>query len=211
MNSWVDTTSAGSPESDGGDGQAGGASTAVSKENSQNIQYRLDKRHVWRFRDVAMPFNEQLAKLEKAKADLQQLESKISAERVAALAKLPSDFGYSSLDLFIKALKEAAKTGGKTKGKGSRAAKAGAGKAAKAAPAAKAAKAAKRAKITDEIKAQVKALSEAGKTGKEIARTLGISAPSVQNVKKALGLVKPRSASAPAFEAASAVEAAPVV
>jgi len=158
-----------------------------------------------------MPFNEQLAKLEKAKADLQQLESKISAERVAALAKLPSDFGYTSLDLFIKALKEAAKTGGKTKGKGARAAKAGAPKAAKASPAAKAAKAGKRAKITDEIKAQVKALSEAGNTGKEIARALGISAPSVQNVKKALGLVKPRSASAPAVEAAPDVEAAPAV
>lgn len=172
------------------------------------IQYRLDRHAVWHFGDGAM-FNDQLAKLEKAKADLLQLESKISAERVAALAKLPSDFGYASLDLFIKALKEAAKTSGKTKGKGARGAKSGAAKAAKPAPAAKAAKAGKRAKITDEIKAQVKVLSEAGKTGQEIAKALGISAPSVQNIKKALGLVKPRAAVAPAE--APAVEAAPMV
>jgi DNA-binding CsgD family transcriptional regulator len=32
----------------------------------------------------------------------------------------------------------------------------------------------------------------AKKTGQEIARALGISLPSVQNIKKALGLVKSR-------------------
>ena len=152
-------------------------------------------------------FNDQLAKLQKAKADLQQLESKISAERAAALAKLPADFGFASLEDFIAALKDAAKNGGKLKAKAGRGAKATAAKAPKAAVN-KAVKVGKRAKITDETRAQVKLLSEQGKTGEEIAKALGISAPSVQNVKKALGLVKSRAKAAPA---ASAVEAAPVV
>lgn len=152
-------------------------------------------------------FNDQLAKLQKAKADLQQLESKISAERAAALAKLPADFGFASLEDFIAALKDAAKNGGKLKAKAGRGAKATAAKAPKAAVT-KAVKVGKRAKITDETRAQVKLLSEQGRTGEEIAKALGISAPSVQNVKKALGLVKSRAKAAPA---ASAVEAAPVV
>jgi len=47
---------------------------------------------------------------------------------------------------------------------------------------------------------------EANKTGQEIAKALGISAPSVQNIKKALGMVKARGAAAPA-EAAPAAPA----
>ena len=50
----------------------------------------------------------------------------------------------------------------------------------------------KRTKITDEIRAQVGDLVKAGKTNEEVAKTVGISAPSVQNIKKALGLVKAR-------------------
>jgi DNA-binding CsgD family transcriptional regulator len=50
----------------------------------------------------------------------------------------------------------------------------------------------KRAVITAATKAQVKALTQAGKTGAEIAKAAGISLPSVQNIKKALGLVKAR-------------------
>ena len=48
----------------------------------------------------------------------------------------------------------------------------------------------KRAKITDAIRARVKKLLEAGKTGSQIAKALKISLPSVQNIKKALGLVR---------------------
>lgn len=50
----------------------------------------------------------------------------------------------------------------------------------------------KRAKITDEMKDQVKKLAGEGKTGAEIAKAVGISLPSVQNIKKAAGLVKAR-------------------
>jgi hypothetical protein len=150
-----------------------------------------------------MSFIDQLAELEKAKAKIAQAEAKLTADRVAALAKLPSDYGYSDLNAFIKALKDAA----------SKAPKGKRGKAAKAAKAPKIAKApkagkGKRAKITEDVKAQVKALAEAGKTGAEIAKALGISQPSVQNIKKALGMVKARSASAPS--AAPSAEAAPV-
>jgi DNA-binding NarL/FixJ family response regulator len=147
-------------------------------------------------------FNEQLAKIEKAKAEIAAAEAKLASDRVAALARLPADFGFDSLNAFIKAVKAAYGKGGKaaakTKGKP--------GRKPKAAAAPKAAKAkggkGKRAKITDEIKAQVKALAEQGKTGQEIAKALGISAPSVQNIKKAFGLVKARSAAPAAAPAA---------
>jgi len=41
------------------------------------------------------------------------------------------------------------------------------------------------------VRAKVRILVKDGKTGSHIARALGISLPSVQNIKKALGLVKP--------------------
>lgn len=146
-----------------------------------------------------MSFIDQIAELTKAKAKLAQAEAKLAADRVSALAKLPADYGYASLNDFIKALKSAAGKAGKAK-------KAKAGKAAKAPKAPKAAKG-KRAKITDEVKAQVKVLAEAGKTGLEIAKALGISQPSVQNIKKELGLVKARGAAPEAPAAAPAPEA----
>jgi len=49
-----------------------------------------------------------------------------------------------------------------------------------------------RAKITSETKDKVKALVKEGKTGAAIAKEVGISVPSVQNIKKELGLVKKR-------------------
>lgn len=157
-----------------------------------------------------MSFTDQIAKLEKAKADIAVAEAKLASDRVAALAKLPSDYGFNDLNAFLKAVKDAYGKGGKAaKGKPGRKTK-GAPKAAKAPKAPKAAKG-KRAKITDEIKAQVKALAEAGKTGQEIAKALGISAPSVQNIKKAFGMVKARGTAEVAV-AVPAVEApAPAV
>ncbi len=144
-----------------------------------------------------MSFIDQLAELEKAKAKIAQAEAKLSADRVSALAKLPSDYGYDTLSGFIKALKAAAGKAGKSKGKGK--------KAAKAVKPAKAAKAGKRtrAKITPEIKQQVIAAVQAGTPGAKIAKSFGISLPSVQNIKKEAGLVKARSAAAPEAPAAS--------
>ena len=48
----------------------------------------------------------------------------------------------------------------------------------------------KRAKITAEVIAKVKALVVKNKTGNEIAKEVGISLPSVGNIKKKLGLVR---------------------
>ena len=41
-------------------------------------------------------------------------------------------------------------------------------------------------------RARVKKLVQAGKSGSQIAKAVGISLPSVHNIKKALGLVKSR-------------------
>jgi transposase-like protein len=137
-----------------------------------------------------MSFTDQIAELEKAKAKIAQAEAKLAADRVAALAKLPGDYGYDNLNAFIKALKAAA-------------GKAGKGKKAKVAKGAKAPKAPKagkrtRAKITPELKQQVIAAVQAGKSGAEIAKEFGVSLPSVQNIKKEAGLVKARAAAAAA-------------
>lgn len=148
-----------------------------------------------------MSFIDQIAELEKAKAKLAQAEAKLSADRVAALSKLPGDYGYANLNDFIKALKDAEGKGGK-KTKSAKVAKAAKGEKAPKAPKAPKAAKGKRAKITDEVKAQVKALAEAGKTGQEIAKELGISQPSVQNIKKAFGMVKARSVAEVAAPAA---------
>ncbi|MFA6960359.1 MAG: helix-turn-helix domain-containing protein [Opitutaceae bacterium] len=138
-----------------------------------------------------MSYTDQFAEIEKAKAKIAQAEAKLAADRVVALSKLPGDYGYSNLNDFIKALKTAA---GKRKGKK-----------AKAAKAPKAAKAGKRTrtKITPELKQQVIAAVQEGKSGAEIAKAYGISLPSVQNIKKEAGLVKARSAAAPEAPAAS--------
>jgi hypothetical protein len=118
-----------------------------------------------------------IQKLEAAKAKIAAkiavLEKKMSAFRAKQLAALPAKHGFDSLASFIKALKGAA--GGKRKG-----AKVG-GK-----------KRRKRAVITAATRAEVKKLVGAGKTGAAIAKSVGISLPSVQNIKKALGLVQAR-------------------
>lgn len=135
-----------------------------------------------------MSFTDQIAELQKAKAKIAQAEAKLAADRVAALAKLPGDYGYANVNDFIKALKAAA---GKAKK----------GKVAKVAKSAKAPKAAKtgkrtRAKITPELKQQVISAVQSGQSGAEIAAAYGISLPSVQNIKKEAGLVKARGNSA---------------
>jgi len=118
-----------------------------------------------------------LKELKAARARLASLEKSLAAE----LATLPEKYGFASAAEFVAAVTKA--SGGKVSGK--------AGRAKPAAPAAPR-KRRKRAVITDETRAEVKKLVEAGKTGKEIATQLGISVPSVQNIKKALGLVGKR-------------------
>ncbi len=130
-----------------------------------------------------MPSIDKLNQLAAARSKLAEMESSLTAERTAALANLPSEFGYPDLNSFIRALKSAQQSrGGRRKG-------------AKKAPAGRAGRRT-RAKVTDETRAQVRSMVEAGKTGSEIAASLRISLPTVQNINKALGLVKARGASA---------------
>jgi DNA-binding NarL/FixJ family response regulator len=125
---------------------------------------------------------EKIKELEAARAKVASLEESIQAERNKALAALPAEYGFDSAEAFIAAVRAAAGGGKRGRKPGRKAAKK---------PAA-AGKTRKRAVITDETRAEVKKLAEAGKTGAEIAKEVGISLPSVQNIKKALGLVKKR-------------------
>jgi len=130
--------------------------------------------------------SKQIQELAKAKALIAKLETEISQALPSELAALPAIYGFKSAKDFLKAFKAAVASGASKKAK-----KAGKKASAKAAAPSKA-KGRKRARITDEIKAQVKTLAQEGKSGAAIAKALGISLPSVQNIKKAAGLVKAR-------------------
>jgi hypothetical protein len=122
----------------------------------------------------------QIKELEATKAKMAALEKSIARRLKKELAALHKTYGYTTLNDFVKALKAAAGPARKARR-------------AKPAKAAAKAKRRRRAVITDDTRAGVKKLVESGKTGSQIAKTLGISLPSVQNIKKALGLVKPRA------------------
>lgn len=119
---------------------------------------------------------DKLKKLHEYQREMAKLEKELASFNRKLLA-LPGKFGFKTADAFIDALRTAAKSGG--------------GK--KAASAPKAASGRKpRAVITAETKQKVKALVNDGKTGAQVAKALNISLPSVQNIKKELGLVKAR-------------------
>ena len=125
---------------------------------------------------------DKIKELEATRAKLTALESSVASELNKELAALPSYYGFESVAAFLKAVKKAAGNG--------------VGRKAKSAGEPKAKRT--RAKITDETRAQVKALIEQGKTGTEIAKAVGISLPSVQKIKKDAGLVRPRMSVEPA-------------
>lgn len=127
---------------------------------------------------------EKIKQLQALQAKASELQKTIESERTQELATLPERYGYDSLPAFIRALKEA--SGSKAR----RGRKAAGGS--RASAAAKGGRKRKRAKITPELKQQVKEAVESGKTGAQIAKEFGISIPSVQNIKKELGLVKAR-------------------
>ncbi|HEX3731207.1 MAG TPA: hypothetical protein VHV47_15450 [Opitutaceae bacterium] len=117
---------------------------------------------------------ELIQSLNQAKAEVQAMEVKVEKELKKALATVHAEHGFDSVDSFIRAVKKAS---GEVGAKSRKAAN-------------RAFPRAKRAKITAAVRATVKNLVQAGKSGAEIAAAAGISAASVQNVKKALGLVK---------------------
>jgi DNA invertase Pin-like site-specific DNA recombinase len=117
------------------------------------------------------------------KAKLDALEKKAAAEAAKKLTNLHKDLGFATRADLIAALSSLEAAGGKSRGP--------AKKAGRAAPK-KATKRAKRAKITEELKAKVIEAVKNGGKGSEIAKDFGISIPSLQNIKKAAGLTKPR-------------------
>jgi DNA invertase Pin-like site-specific DNA recombinase len=132
--------------------------------------------------------SEKLKELQALQAKTAALEQELAQERQKQIASLPAQYGFASAEDFIAAVRAASAGGAKRRGR-----KAKAGKPATAAAAAsKPGKRRKRAVITDETRGEVKKMVESGKTGAEIAKALGISLPSVQNIKKALGLVGKR-------------------
>jgi hypothetical protein len=122
---------------------------------------------------------DKIKQLEATRAKLADLEQSIASELRRELAGLPAKYGFDSVAAFISAVKGA--SGGKRGRPAGGGGRGGPGK-----------KRRKRAVITDETRASVKKMVSDGKTGGEIAKSLGISLPSVQNIKKALGLVKKR-------------------
>jgi hypothetical protein len=113
------------------------------------------------------------------RARVAELEKSIATELNRELAALPGNYGFDSLPAFFEAVKAASRGKAGRQPKSANKAKAGG-------------KRRKRAVITTDTKSKVKSLVESGKTGAEIAKQVGISLPSVQNIKKDLGLVKAR-------------------
>ena len=135
---------------------------------------------------------DKVKELEAARAKIASLEKSI-ADELNELAAVPAKYGFASAAEFAKAVTAAGQAVVPAVAPAPAAAPAKA--AAPAAPAKAAAKGRKRRKravITSDTRASVKKMVGAGKTGSEIAKALGISLPSVQNIKKALGLVKKR-------------------
>ncbi len=136
---------------------------------------------------------DKIKELEAVRAKLAHLEQSIASELNTELAALPAKYGFASTADFVSAVQAATGGGGKRRGrKPGRKANAPAAIPAKGGKGSPGKKRRTRAVITDETRAQVKKLVGDGKTGSEIAKTLKISLPSVQNIKKALGLVKKR-------------------
>lgn len=119
-----------------------------------------------------------LNQLKAARAKVASLEQSIQNKLNRELAALPEKYGFESAADLAKAIVVAS---GKRPGRKAAKAKADGG-----------GRRRKRAKITDAIREEVKKMVEAGKTGGEISKSVGISLPSVQNIKKQLGLVKTR-------------------
>ena len=121
---------------------------------------------------------DKIKQLTEYQTKVEALKKEIASQLKHDLSSLHAKYGFETPADLIKAIKASA--GAKRPGRVAKAASTG-GK-----------KKRKRAKITPEMKQKLKGMVEAGKTGTVIAKSLGISLPSVQNIKKELGLVKAR-------------------
>ena len=119
-----------------------------------------------------------LNKLAALRKKVARLELVIETELYEELFAIHQRYGFADLESFVEAVKLAARGGGRK-----------AGRPKNADPSTKRRK---RAKITDATRAKVAKLAKEGLSGSKIAKAVGISLPSVHNIKKALGLVKAR-------------------
>ncbi len=112
-------------------------------------------------------------KLAAARTAVARIEAALTNKRNRVLKQLHLEHGFTSPDAFIKALQQAAATAGPGSEKVG-------------------VRRRKRTAITPKIKKLVKELAMAGRTGAEIVHAVGISLPSVQNIKRELGLTRVR-------------------
>lgn len=122
---------------------------------------------------------EKIKALAVARVEAARLETAIQRDLGKELAGLPAQFGFDDVNSFVRAVKAAASGTGSHQGSRPKPARR------------------PRAKITPATRAAVKKLVAGGKTGAEVAKTVGISLPSVQNIKRALGLVRAKGKPAP--------------
>ena len=124
--------------------------------------------------------------LNDTKAKVARLERVIATQLSRELASLPRKYGFVDVQDFITAVRNGA--GKAMVSAGNKVAVNGRNGIGRNGNGRK-----PRVVITAETKSRVKSLVAAGKTGNEIAKALNISLPSVQNIKKELGLVRRRS------------------
>ena len=125
-----------------------------------------------------------LTALQQAEAQVEALRKKVGKERSGRLKTLHLSFGFASRGQLIDALTELGGSG--RPGRPPAAAKS-------SAPVGR--KKRKRARITPEMKTEIiKAIKE-GSSGLTVAKRFSISSQSVQNIKKAAGLVQARKKS----------------
>jgi hypothetical protein len=119
-----------------------------------------------------------LVALQKAEAQVEQLRKKAAEERLGHLKNLHTSFGFASRGDLIDALSTL---------DGGRRGRAAAGGAAAASNGKR-----RRARITPEMRSDVIKAIKAGDAAGSVAKRFVISIQSVQNIKKAAGLVQAR-------------------
>jgi len=106
--------------------------------------------------------NDKIKELENYKNKIAELEAAIEAERREKLATLHETVGLTSVEELIEALQSLGASG----------------------------KRGKRTRITPAMKEQIGKALKDGEKGSAVARKFGVSVPTIQNIKKELGLVK---------------------
>jgi CENP-B N-terminal DNA-binding domain len=123
-----------------------------------------------------------LTALQKAEAQVQQLRKKAASERAQQLEGLHVRFGFASRTELIEAL--VALDGTRRRG--------GSPKATTGSETPVAGRTSTRARLTPEMKAEIVEAIKAGESGVSVAERFSISGQTVQNIKKAAGLVRSR-------------------